>query len=76
MTYAEPSEAWLFVRKEACVEYVDSDANFGFHGVGRRKSLHYVKRRLLNAHRYTPNFEHLEIPVADVAIVDVLGMCL
>ena len=76
MTCTKPSEAWLFARKETCVKYVDGGAKFGFHGVGRRKSLHYVKRRLLNARRYTPNFEHLEIPVADVAIVDVLGMCL
>ena len=43
---------------------------------GLKRVLHYVERRLLSAHRYTPNFEHLESSVADVAMVDVLGMCL
>ena len=47
-------------------------------GIGweMRESLHFVERRLLNAHRYNPNFEHLESSVADDAMVDVPGMCL
>ena len=34
-----------------------------------------LERRLLGAHLYVPNFEHL-VPVVDDATVDVLGMCL
>lgn len=47
-------------------------------GIGweQRESLHIDKGVYSTLHRYNPNFEHLEIHVADVAMVDVPGMCL
>ena len=41
-----------------------------------RESLHFVERRLLNASSLQSKLRTLGIHVADVAMVDVLGMCL
>ena len=40
-----------------------------------RESLLYVERRLLNASSLQSKLRTLGIHVADVAMVDVLGMC-
>jgi len=44
--------------------------------VGITRVLHYVERRLLNASSLQSKLRTLGIHVADVAMVDVLGMCL
>ena len=47
-------------------------------GIGweQRESLHFVERRLLNASSLQSKLRTLGIHVADVAMVDVLGMCI
>ena len=60
--HAEPREAMPSVK-----------AGIGWEKLG---SLHFVERRLLNASSLQSKLRTLGIHVADVAMVDVLGMCL
>lgn len=49
----------------------------GLHRVGNAGVTTFCRKGVYSTlHRYNPNFEHLEIHVADVAMVDVLGMCI
>ena len=66
-----------FVAKVAYAEPKSGEYRYqGGRWVGKRESLHYVERRLLNASSLCSKLRTLGIHVADDAMVDDLGMCL